>query len=69
MALSEGEIQTIGTAVYDYVTKEADNRDQRDTQFQQDLVAIHRQGWKDTATAIYKGFELVAAAIRDHGRR
>lgn len=69
MALSDDQWQTIGEAVYDHVTKEADARDKRDERFQRDLIDVHRQGWKQTAEAIYKGFGLIADAIRDHGRR
>lgn len=64
-ALSDDEIRTIGEAVYNHVTKEADARDKRDTAFQKDLIQAHRDGWKTTADAILKGFALIADALRD----
>lgn len=58
----------IGNALWDWINDEA-NRDKAADQRNQNLVQVHRDGWKQTATAITKGLGAIADAIRDHGRR
>lgn len=60
-------VKDIGDAVWNYVTKEAEARATAARKDAQDLTAVHREGWKNTAAAIERGFGLVADAIRAHG--
>ena len=48
--------------------REEDKRQQADDRRSRDLIAIHRDGWKQTADAITKGFGLIADAIRASNR-
>lgn len=69
MGLDDRYLRDLGNAVYNYVTKDADQRQTAADTKADELARIHREGWKNCADAIRAGFQAVADAIRDSNRR
>lgn len=49
--------------------RDADVRGDAAAKRHQELVNVHREGWRHLSDTLGGGVKLIAEAIRDHGRR